>query len=319
MRTPRVRTPFSPFRSNVRVMTNEVAQVIADIVFDVSEVSWVRSFSDKTTPSMICAFSGWTDAGDSATAALRFLRDKWDSQLVATIPAEEFFNFTQLRPTIRCGEGLARVITWPDTEIWECVTPDGSSVVLVIGVEPHLRWRTFANAICEVVEQLPTAGSRTPRLLTVGALLAEVAHTRDAFVFATSQDPQLMAEFDVESSTYEGPTGVLAAIHDASAARGIPSASLWATVPAYVPSVECPKATYALLERIGDITGHSIEAIELERRAVEYEDQVNELVSGDAETEDYVRRLELDGELIDSSRTASVAFISEVEQFLREQ
>ena len=202
-------------------------------------------------PVLVAAFEGWNDAGDAASGAVRYLIDRYDAQLVAEIDPEEFFDFTSTRPQAEIGDDGVRRISWPSTEIYAATLPgDGGDALLVIGTEPQLRWRTFCAQITGVAQ---AADCRLAVLL--GALVAEVPHSRPVPVVGTVTDPALQAELGLQPSTYEGPTGVVGVLSAACREAGLPAASLWAAVPTYVPTAPSPKAALALLEHTAEVLG----------------------------------------------------------------
>ena len=262
-------------------------------------------------PVLIAAFEGWNDAGDAATVAARYLRDRWDANLVATLDPEEFFDFTSTRPQVMLDEDEQRQIVWPSSELYAA---EGDVQALVfIGTEPQLKWRTFCDEIVSVAKE-----SEARMVLTLGALLAEVPHTRPTSVIGTAVDPGLIGRLGLRKSTYEGPTGIVGVLHDRCRTAGLESASLWATVPAYVPGAPSPKAALALVERTADLLSVPIVTTDLEIAAAAYERQVTEVVEGDEEMTEYVEQLEEryvdDGEMVGTD-----GLVEEVERFLRDQ
>ena len=273
-------------------------------------VRWsVRPQLDR--PVLIAAFEGWNDAGDAATVAARWLRDRWAPEPLADIDPEEFFDFTATRPRVELYEGTTRTIEWPRTTI--TYGADGAvDAVLLIGIEPQLRWRTFCGQVVAIAESL---GARL--VLTLGALLAEVPHTRPTSVIGTAVDADLIHRFDLQRSTYQGPTGIVGVLQDACARAGLPAASLWAAVPSYVPGAPSPKAALALVERTAEVLSVPVSTTDLDISAAAYERQVSEVVADDEEMTEYVERLEQrydDGEGVSQGSIAE-----EVERFLRDQ
>jgi proteasome assembly chaperone (PAC2) family protein len=258
-------------------------------------------------PVVIAAFEGWNDAGDAATTAARWLRDRWAPRVFAEIDPEEFFDFTTTRPQVALDDGVRR-IDWPLTEL-SAGSAAGRDVVVVLGSEPQLRWRTFTDQVISVAREVDAE-----LLITMGALLAEVPHTRPTSIMATGDDP----DGGLAVSQYEGPTGIVGVIHDACAQAGLKSASLWAAVSAYVPGAPSPKAALALVERVGDLLDIPIMATDLEIAAASYERQVSEVVTDDEEMTEYVERLE---ERYDSEDgvPSPASLVEEVERFLRDQ
>jgi proteasome assembly chaperone (PAC2) family protein len=269
-------------------------------------------------PVVIAAFEGWNDAGDAASTAARYLIERWDAELVADVDPEEFYDFTATRPQVRLDEDAQRQIDWPATEVHAATIPSTETQVLIIvGTEPQLRWRTYTDELTEI------ARSQGARLcITLGALLAEVPHTRPTPVVGTAYDPDVVAGLDLQPSSYEGPTGIVGVLHDSWRRAGLRSASLWATVPSYVPGAPSPKAALALVERTTAMLDTWIATTDLEIASASYERQVSELVDADEETATYVTSLEErhDGDpgvpgVLPSAETIA----EEVARFLRDQ
>jgi proteasome assembly chaperone (PAC2) family protein len=265
-------------------------------------------------PVLIAAFEGWNDAGEGATYAARYLARQWSARRFAVLDPEEFFDFSSTRPTVRLDEGFQRQIEWPSTELAAGGVPGGDGdAVILIGTEPQLRWRTFTSEIVEVAGELDVS-----MVITLGALLAEVPHTRPVPIVGTADDEDLIRRLDLRRSTYQGPTGIVGVLTDATRRAGIPTVSLWATVPSYVPGAPSPKAALALVERVGSVLGITVPAVELAAAARSYEQQLNELVAGDDDMAGYVARLE---EAADEGGDDDdhEGLIEEVERYLRDQ
>ena len=237
-------------------------------------------------PVLVAAFEGWNDAGDAASGAARWLADRFGAELAATIESEDFFDFTTTRPIVEVEDGR-RHITWPDTELWACATDGPSDLVIMVGQEPHLRWRTYCKAVTEAADALECSMA-----LTLGSLLSEVPHTRPTSVTGTAEDEELMERLGLVRSTYEGPTGIVGVLHAACEERGIPAASLWAAVPTYVSGAPSPKATLALVERACEVLGVRHPTTDLQIATAAYERQIDELVEADEDTAAYVAGLE---------------------------
>ena len=267
-------------------------------------------------PVLIAAFEGWNDAADAASTAARYLKERWRARPFATIDPEEFFDFSSTRPQVRLTAGLQREILWPLTELSAATLPDtGRDVVVLIGFEPQLRWRTFAGQVVDVANEL---GAEL--VVTLGALLADVAHTRPVRVTGTAADPELVERLGLDRSTYEGPTGIVGVLHDAFRTARLQSASLWAAVPHYVAATPSPKATLALVRRTASLLSTPVTTDDLEQRALDYERQVSEVVATDDDVAAYVRRLEESADADDPLELQSGdALAAELERFLREQ
>ena len=251
-------------------------------------LAWEAEPPQLRSPVMVCAFAGWNDAAGSATTALTTAAESLDAEVIAQIDPEEFFDFQANRPTIRLTEGQTREIEWPGNVLM-AATPAGAErdLVLVAGTEPNLRWRTFADGIADAAETLGVE-----MMVTLGALIADVAHTLPVPITGLASDEELVERLDLARSNYEGPTGVVGVLHDACRRRGIPSASLWAAVPHYVAAVPNPKAALALLRRLEGLVGVAVEASALEEESDSYESQVSRAVAANPEIEELVQRLE---------------------------
>jgi predicted ATP-grasp superfamily ATP-dependent carboligase len=277
-------------------------------------------------PVLVVAFEGWNDAGEAGTTAVRWLLRTTDAAPFATIDPEDFYDFTVARPLVKLNEGIRRQIEWP-TPTFSAATLSASDrdVIFLVGIEPALKWRTFTEAVLEAANELGVE-----MVLTLGALLADVPHTRPVRVTGTTSDTGLIADYGFRRSRYEGPTGILGAITDATTRAGTKSASLWATTPHYLRETPSPKAALALVERLNELIDLHADTTELEIASSAYERQVNEMLSGEDDVADYVRRLEEDSddepEALDDGLSEvpftiphADAIAAEVEEFLRDQ
>lgn len=282
---------------------------------DVMEhVRWVAR-PELQDPVVVAAFEGWNDAGDAATTAARYLVDRWDLDLVAEIDPEEFYDFTSTRPQVRLDDDGRRQIDWPATEVYAGTIPgDTTDVIMIVGTEPELRWRTYTSALTDIAA---TSGARL--CLTLGALLAEVPHTRPTPVVGTAAEAVVIAGLELQPSTYEGPTGIVGVLNQAWHDAGLLTASLWATVPSYVPGAPSPKAALALVERTAAMLETWIATTDLEIASASYERQVSELVDADEETATYVSSLEERHDEEPGVLMSAESIAEEVERFLREQ
>jgi proteasome assembly chaperone (PAC2) family protein len=251
-------------------------------------LAWEAEPPRLRSPALVCAFAGWNDAAGSATTALTTAAESLDADLIAQVDPEEFFDFQANRPTIRLTEGQTREIEWPGNVLL-AATPLGAErdLLLLAGTEPNLRWRAFSDGIAETAESLGVE-----MVVTLGALIADVAHTLPVPITGLASDEELVESLDLSRSNYEGPTGVVGVLHDACRRRGIPSASLWAAVPHYVAAVPNPKAALALLRRLEGLVGVAVEASGLEEESESYENQVSRAVAANPEIEELVHRLE---------------------------
>jgi proteasome assembly chaperone (PAC2) family protein len=236
----------------------------------------------------VCAFKGWNDAADAASTAITFVGGALGARRFATIDPEDFYDFQSTRPRIKLTEGQAREIVWPAVELYEARIPRAPrDLVLLAGSEPSYRWRTFAKVIVELIEAIGVQ-----LVVTVGALLADVPHSRPTSITGLASDPALVARLGLGSSSYEGPTGIVGILHAACQETGLPSASLWAAVPHYIAATPNPKAALALVRKLEGLVGVAVDASELEAAAADYERQVNLAVQSDPDVQAFVERLE---------------------------
>ena len=205
------------------------SSVLLFVVTDVEVIKEKSSHISYNKPVLVVAFEGWNDAGDAASGAARWLADRHEAELVATLDAEEYFDFTATRPLIELDETGVRRLTWPDAEIWAATTDGPRDLVVLLGNEPHLRWRTFCREVLDLADALGCS-----LIVTLGALLSELPHTRPTVVSGTTEDPTLLDRLELTRSSYEGPTGILGVLHAQARADDRPSVSLWASVPTYV-------------------------------------------------------------------------------------
>jgi proteasome assembly chaperone (PAC2) family protein len=267
-------------------------------------------------PVLIAAFRGWNDGGQGASLAAGYLAKAWDARRFAEIDPEGFFDFQATRPQVRLEQGYTRRIDWPETVFYHG-RPGGldRDVVLLLGVEPNLRWRTFSSLIVDFAREL-----EVELVVTLGALLADVPHTRDTPVTGSATDPALIEQLGLQASRYEGPTGIVGVVHDACKRANIPSASLWAAVPHYVSLAPSPKAASALCARLADLLGAEIDTAELDEAAEAYVHQVSEAIASDEETAAYVEELERRVDELDESDIPSgESLAAELSRFLRER
>lgn len=266
-------------------------------------------------PVLLAAFAGWNDAGDAATTATTYMADQWDAEPFADIDPEVFYDFTVTRPEVRFDLDGARRIDWPANEFTSAtVPPNGASVVILSGIEPQLRWRTFCDHVIGVA-----LATNARLVVTIGALLAEVPHSRPVNVFGTAYDDESADALDVRPSRYEGPTGITGVLHSACNEAGIRSAALWAAVPTYVPSAPSPKAALALVQRTARLLDATIDLDELRFATDAYEHQVSQLVAEDEETTEYVAHLERRFDEEPEAFNDGESLVDEVERFLRDQ
>ena len=279
-------------------------------------VSW-QDRPSLQRPVMVAAFEGWNDAADAASGAVTWLRTRWRARPVASIDPEEFFDFQVSRPQVSLVDGVTRKITWPANDVFSAhIEEVGRDVVLLSGVEPNLRWKTFCETVLGVARE-----TGCEMVVTLGALLADVPHTRPIRLTGTAADPELIDRLGLSHSRYEGPTGIVGVLHDACRGAGVPSVSLWAPVPHYVASPPNPKATRALIERLGELIGVPLGVGDLVEAAAAWEDRVNELVASDPDVSAYVRQLEErdDDQIDERDLPTGETLAAELERFLRDQ
>jgi len=239
-------------------------------------------------PALVCAFKGWNDAADAASTALTFVGSTLGARRFAKIDPEEFYDFQAARPQVQLIDGETRQIVWPAVEVYEARVPRAPrDLILLVGTEPSMRWRTFTKVVVELAEALGTQ-----LVVTLGALLADVPHTLPVSVTGLASDPVLISRLGLTKSSYEGPTGIIGVLHAACQQDGLPSASLWAAVPHYVAATPNPKASLALVRKLEGLLGVVVDAGELESAAVDYERQVNAAVQSDPDVQAFVERLE---------------------------
>src|SRR5215211_2944911 len=273
-------------------------------------------------PILIAAFTGWNDAAEAASVALAALRHSWEARDFGVFDAEEFFDYQAARPQIMLVEGVTRTIEWPENQLSATApgleSAGGRGAVLLSGPEPSFRWRSFCAAVIDLARDL-----NVELVVTMGALLADVPHSRPVSVAANSQDPALVESLGLSASRYEGPTGITGVLHRACAESGLPSVSFWASVPHYLPAVPSPPAALALLNCLSSLLGMEMDTTGLERGATAYQEQVSAAVSQDSELSSYVRMLEerIDSQADQEPRNlpSGDELARELEGFLREQ
>lgn len=281
-------------------------------------------------PIIIVAFSGWNDAAESATTAARYLSQLWSSRPLASIEPEEFYHFGLSRPYVRFkpGSRQEREIVWPATE-FSVAQPSQleRDIVVGIAIEPHLKWRTYCAAVLELARR-----SRASLVLTLGALLAEVAHTKPVRLVGSSYDPELSARLGLRPTRYEGPTGIVGVLNTLCREASVPTASLWANVPHYVSGIENPRAALALVARVLSLLNTEADLTDLREAAEQFDQNLSSIVTQNTKIADYVRKLERkavddDDEPSTPAEAAGIKdelppsadLVAEIEQFLRQQ
>ena len=265
------------------------------------------------SPIMILAFSGWNDAGEAASAAIEHLASIWPVQTIGEFDTEEFYDYQNNRPIVSVDESFNRSLTWPNTTVRGVSLPNyDRDLILVSGVEPSLKWRTFVGQLLDLGEDLDIS-----MVVCLGSLLADVPHTRPIPVTATAARPEFGERLGLEMSRYEGPTGILGAIQDACNQREIDALSIWAAIPHYVSYPPCPKATLSLLNHLEDLLELSIDLGELHEDAKAWEIGVDQLSQEDSEIADYVKSLEESKDEADLPEATGEAIAREFERYLR--
>ena len=273
----------------------------------------VSSRPDLRRPVLLAGFRGWNDGGQGASLAAGFLAREWDAEEFATIDPENFYDFQQVRPQVSLEDGLTRKLEWPSNTFLHAPIPGlDRDIVILLGVEPNLRWKTYSRLIVELTQELGVE-----LVATFGSLLADVPHTRPAPVSAAASDASLVEEMGVEPSRYEGPTGIVGVFNDACIQAGLPAVSLWAAVPHYVAQAPCPKATLALLRNLEDVLETSIPYGDLAEMSEAWERGVDQLAEEDSEVAEYVRTLERQKDEAELPEASGEAIAREFERYLR--
>jgi proteasome assembly chaperone (PAC2) family protein len=281
---------------------------------------WESRPDGLRAPAIICAFSGWNDAGDAASAALTFIGESLGAERFARIDPEDFYDFQATRPQISFDADRRRVITWPGVEIFAVRVPRAPrDLILVQGPEPSMRWSSFCQHIIDLAEALGTQ-----LVVTIGALLADVPHTHPVSITGLASDSALVERLAVAETTYEGPTGIVGVLHTACCDAGLPSASLWAAIPHYVAAAPNPKAALALVRKIESLVAVSVDATDLENATMDYERQVTKAVQSDPDVQAFVEKLEEAAEsetppLTPADLPSADSIASEFQRFLRQQ
>jgi predicted ATP-grasp superfamily ATP-dependent carboligase len=253
---------------------------------------WESRPDGLRAPAMVCAFKGWNDAGDAASAAVSHIGSTLGATRFARIDPEEFYDFQATRPTVNLVDGQARELVWPGINIYQARIPRAPrDLILIEGPEPSFRWRGFCALLVDLAEAL---GAQI--VVTLGALLADTPHTLPVVVSGLASDPSLVERLGLGDVNYEGPTGIVGVLHQACVDASIPSASLWASVPHYVAAAPNPKAALALVRRLEGLVGVSVDADRLERDSADYERQVGLAVQSDPDVQAFVERLERSAE-----------------------
>ena len=276
-----------------------------------TDVEWLEEHSLRD-PVAILAFEGWNDAADAASGVLYYLMENHEVSPLARLDLENYVNYQESRPLVTL-EGRVRNIRWPTVGFFGLSMRGHShDLVLVLGEEPHLRWRRFSLEVASVLREL---GVR--QAVALGAFVGEIAHTLPVPVFGSSSDPNFANRFGLHASAYEGPTGITGVITSALDDEGIEAAGIWAGIPHYLAANPSPTGTRALLYALGDVIGQRFDVKELDEEVADYEARVQEAIAGSSELVGYVRGLEAESEKRAISLTGSRRLVEEIERFLR--
>jgi proteasome assembly chaperone (PAC2) family protein len=273
-------------------------------------------------PVLIAAFTGWNDAAEAASLAVSTLGENWEAKRFGGFDGEEFFDYQATRPQIKLIEGVTRTIEWPQNDLLATDTSlealGNRSAILLSGPEPNFRWRKFSQAVVDLAREF-----NVRLVVTIGALLADVPHSRPVSVSANAQDPSLVESLGLSASRYEGPTGITGVLHRYCAQEGLPAVSFWASVPHYLPSVPSAPAALALLQSLSKLLGSDFDAARLERASEDYQRQVSVAVAQDSDLTSYVHMLEerYDAQTEGGTRDlpSGDELAHELERFLREK
>jgi proteasome assembly chaperone (PAC2) family protein len=277
-------------------------------------------------PVLIAAFSGWNDAAESATTAARYIGTTFHAEKFAEIDPENFYHFGLSRPYVRfkSGSETEREIVWPATEFSIAQSPElPRDIIIGVAIEPHLRWKTYCAEVLDLARRCEAT-----LVLTLGALLAEVPHTRPIRLSGTSSDPELATRLGLRATRYEGPTGIVGVLNTICREQNMPTVSLWANVPHYISGIENPRATLALVRRVLTLLHGTADVSDLEEAVRQFDSNLTEIVSQNEKIAGYVKKLESrDAEDEPSSPAAppqsdlppASELVAEIEQFLRQQ
>ncbi len=276
------------------------------------QIRWTSERPQLRRPVLLLAFEGWNDAGDAASTAARHIGKHFSASPFADLDPEEFYDFTESRPSVELRANR-RHLRWPSNRFSAAkLAALDHDLIVGVGVEPQLRWKSYTQQVVELSKSLDCS-----LVITMGALIADVPHSRPTTIYGSTDEPQLARRLDLEPSTYEGPTGIVGVIHNSLRDHGLESASLWAAVPSYVPHAPSPKAALALVERFAGVIGAPVPGGSLLEATSDYEEQISELVEEDIETKAYVSQLE--SQYDSTTPESSAELIEELERFLEDQ
>jgi proteasome assembly chaperone (PAC2) family protein len=275
-------------------------------------------------PIMILAFNGWNDAAESATTAARYLTASFSGEKFAEIDPEDFYHFGLSRPYVRfkAGSETEREIIWPALEFSIAQTADlPRDLIVGVAPEPHLRWRTYCDAILQLARTCEVT-----LVVTLGALLAEVPHTKPIRLVGGASDPELAVRLGLRPTRYEGPTGIVGVLNSLCREREIPAATLWANVPHYISGIENPKASLALVKRVLSLVGAETDLSDLDEAGRQFDQNLREIVAQNTKIASYITKLEAKdtedepgAQPGQSDLPPASELVAEIEQFLRQQ
>jgi len=260
---------------------------------------------------LVVAFEGWNDAGEAASTTARALRDQLELVPLVELEPEDYFDYQFNRPTVAIDDSGQRVLSWPGVVLYG-PADGGPGVHVMLGTEPSRGWKTFASEVLDAVQDAGVTG-----IVFLGAMLADVPHTRPISVFASSDDAALRREFELERSSYEGPVGILSVLSVAASDAGIPNLSIWASVPHYVHNAPAPKATLALIERLEDFVPVVVDRGTLVEESAAWESGIDALAGEDDDMAAYIAQLEQARDTVDSPEASGEAIAQEFERYLR--
>ena len=261
---------------------------------------------------LVVAFEGWNDAGEAASGAVNTLKEQLEVLPILEVEPEDYFDYQFNRPTVALDENGRRELTWPAVTMYGPVVVEAASVFLLTGSEPSRGWKTFTGEVLDAIEANGIGG-----IVFLGAMLADVPHTRPISTFVSTENDDLRAHFGIERSSYEGPVGILSVLADAAEKVGIPTVSIWASVPHYVHNAPSPKATLALIDKLEEITDLVIPRGDLVDEAQAWETGIDALASDDDDMSSYIEQLEQARDTVDSPEASGDAIAEEFERYLR--
>jgi PAC2 family len=279
-------------------------------------ISHVPEFSGFTAGRiLVVAFEGWNDAGEAASGVVQTLKDQLDVYPIAEVDPEDYFDYQFNRPTVEADEDGARQLIWPGVTIYGPTTPSstpGAAIYLMLGTEPSRGWKTFTEEVFEVIDD-----AEITSIIFLGAMLADVPHTRPISVFTSTENAAVREALAIERSSYEGPVGILSVLSDAADNAGIATVSIWASVPHYVHNSPSPKATLAMIEKLEELIDVVIPRGDLVEESAAWENGIDALAGDDEEMAAYIEQLEQARDTVDSPEASGDAIAEEFERYLQ--